>query len=120
MDDDSKDSELCFYDVLKQPVYVGDVCLSIFRAMKANTNNLTLEPMLVTLIAVQGRSSNFSHVITYNINDSMADFQFLLLKTDQMISDQFIKIQNPEFFVDSEQMAKILVKQSDLKSSLKR
>lgn len=120
MDDDSKDSELCFFDVLKQPVYAGDVCLIIGQAGNSSHRYDALTPILVNRILLMSKTAHFRYQVLYYSVKENEEYQQFIMKSESDCSDQFIKVNNPELFVDSEPMAKILVKQSDLKNSLKR
>lgn len=120
MDDDSKDSELHFFDVLRQPVYAGDVCMSIGAANKNSERYDALRPVLITKIKSMRKLGHFAYSVRFVTADPKVEYQQLIMKEESDSSDQFIKVNNPEFFIDSEPMAKILVKQSDLKNSLKR
>lgn len=120
MDDDHDQSEPHFFDVLRQPVWAGDVCLAIGRAQKESERYDALTPILIKAIDPTSRDGHFAFRIVFKAADVESEFQIMIMKDEADSSDQFVKVHNPEFFVDSEPMAKILVKQSDLKNDLKR
>lgn len=114
------DSEPHFFDALKQPVYVGDVCLVIGLAEKDDEKYDALVPILVVEILRMMKDSSFEYRVLITAADVGCEYQRFIMKNDAATSDQFVKVNNPEFFSDSEQMAKILVMQYDFKNSLKR
>lgn len=115
MNDDSEISDPHFFDVLKQPVYVGDVCLTIGTA-----HYDALMPVLIKTIEKMRQNRHYAYRVIFKDPYEESEYQLLIMKDENDSSDQFIKVQNPEFFVDSDPMAKILAKQSDLKNDLKR
>lgn len=114
------DYEPHFFDALKQAVYAGDVCLVIGQAKNNFERYETLVPVLITAIDRMKMEGHFAYCVTFKVSDSECEYKVFIMKGDAYSSDQFVLIKNPEFFSDSEQMAKILVMQYDLKNSLKR
>jgi len=66
------------------------------------------------------KDSSFEYRVLITAADVGYEYQRFIMKNDAATSDQFVKVNNPEFFSDSEQMAKILVMQYDFKNDLKR
>lgn len=120
MNDDSEISEPHFFDVLKQPVYAGDVCLTIGTAHSGSERYDALKPVVIKTIERMRQNGHYAYRVIFKAAYEESEYQLLIMKDENDSSDQFIKVQNPEFFVDSEPMAKILAKQSDLKNDLKR
>jgi len=117
----SEDSEPHFFDALRQQVCVGDICLVIGLAEKDDEKYDALVPILIVEILKMRTDTLFEYRVLISAADTACNhYQRFIMKNDAATSDQFVRVNNPEFFSDSEQMAKILVMQYDFKNDHER